>query len=833
MMMSTVCGTARHYCTDRRVSQHVEFEAMESLPQAARMVQLHLVHDLGGGAAKWLADFLHADEVRGNRVLKSITHDANAGGGLALYAASDLANPLRVWTFEEPIAAVAVSHGEYRAALDEVLRDEGIGGLIVSSLIGHSLEALATGLPTVVVNHDYFPWCPAINLYFDAQCGACDAQRMEHCSAHNPRFSPFVGFTPAMREAAREAFVERVQRPGVTMAVPSDSVARNLRALDARFERARFVTIPHGYARPLERVAAPEPGGERLRILVLGQMSTAKGVELLRQALPRVTLFADVEFVGARELGATLEGIPHVRVVSRYEPDELPAIVARCNPHLGLLASIVPETFSYALSELFMLGVPVAATRLGSFAERIREGVDGWLFAPDAESLVALLRSIDADRPAIARMRAALRGWAPRSARDMVADYHRVLQPSSRGAVPAAAAKPPARPLEDVVARQAVTLAGMWRESKGLHLELGVARERHERERRDLLSSQERLARELDIARKRTHEVEGALEARDREVAGLVHQARAQEEQLRAFFASRSWRILGVGRRAARGAARVRLLARCVAGLVRDPAPLGSNLRLAWNAWRHGGALGLKTALLRYQFEGGAAPEWREYRARLQRDVLPRLAERAAAMTVRPRISIIMPTYNTDASMLRMALDSVMAQVYPEWELCASDDASSQPHVAAILRDYAARDGRIKPSFGTENRGVSHASNRALAAATGDYVVLMDHDDALEEQALLRFAQAIVADDPDLLYSDEVLTAADGVRADRMVYRPAFSPELLRAHPYIVHLVGFRATLLRDIGGFDESLRISQDYDLVLRASQPGDSASTSLLQKR
>ncbi|HUP31213.1 MAG TPA: glycosyltransferase [Usitatibacter sp.] len=782
-------------------------------------MQLHLIHDLGGGASKWLADFLQADDTRENLVLKSITHDENAGGGLALYGARDTATPLRVWTFRKPIPAVADTHEEYSAALAEVLRGEQVGAVIISSLIGHSLDAMATGVPTVVVNHDYFPYCPAINLYFDAPCQSCDAERIEHCGVHNPRFSPFVGFTPAMRAAARERFVELSQRDQVTLVVPSDSVARNLRMLDARFARVRFLKIPHGYGRPLQRAPAPEPGErERLRIMVLGQMSTAKGADLLREALPRITLFADVEFAGTRELGETLEGMPHVSVVSRYEPEELPDIVARFNPHLGLLASIVPETFSYALSELFMLGVPVAATRLGSFVERIREGVDGWLFAPEPGALVALLRSIDANRSQLVAMRAALRSWSPRSARDMVADYHRALQPVAGRTSPAQPRK--ARASDDVVARQAITLAGLWRENKGLHLQLSVGREKHQREHRDLLARQQGVLRELDVARRRTQDVERVLEARERELAGLSHQVRAQEEQMRAIFSSRSWRVLGVFRRSVRAVRRARLLARCLAGMLRDPAPLRLNVRQVWSAWRNAGMLGMKTALLRYQFEDGVAPEWRAYRARLRSEVLPKLAEAAKTMKSRPRISVIMPTYNTDPAMLRSALDSVLGQVYGEWELCVSDDASSQPQVASIVREYAARDGRIKASWGTENRGVAHASNRALEMATGDYVVLMDHDDALEEQALLRFAQAIVADAPDLLYSDEVLTAADGERADRLVYRPAFSPALLRAHPYIVHLVGFRASLLREIGGFDESLRISQDYDLVLRASE-------------
>ena len=112
------------------------------------------------------------------------------------------------------------------------------------------------------------------------------------------------------------------------------------------------------------------------------------------------------------------------------------------------------------------------------------------------------------------------------------------------------------------------------------------------------------------------------------------------------------------------------------------------------------------------------------------------------------------------------------------------------------------------------------ASNRALEIATGDFVVLLDHDDLLEEHALFRVAQSGYEDNADMMYSDEVLVTPDGATVRRFSYRPAFSLEYLRSHPYIVHLVAFRMSLLREIGGFDEALTISQDYDLILRAAE-------------
>src|SRR5512141_1600958 len=111
----------------------------------ARPVQLHVIHDLGGGSAKWLADYGEADGDRFNLVLRSFAHDTAAGAGVSLHVGTAPDAPaLRAWKWSERIAAVATSHPEYRAALAEIIRDHSVEGLVVSSVIGHSLDVLDT-----------------------------------------------------------------------------------------------------------------------------------------------------------------------------------------------------------------------------------------------------------------------------------------------------------------------------------------------------------------------------------------------------------------------------------------------------------------------------------------------------------------------------------------------------------------------------------------------------------------------------------------------------------------------------------------------------------------
>ncbi len=189
----------------------------------------------------------------------------------------------------------------------------------------------------------------------------------------------------------------------------------------------------------------------------------------------------------------------------------------------------------------------------------------------------------------------------------------------------------------------------------------------------------------------------------------------------------------------------------------------------------------------------------------------------ARAMSDAPLFSVIVPTYDTPAPLLREMIGSVRAQVYPRWELCIADDASTRPHVRAILREAAAAEPRIRLSLRDRNGNISAASNSALALANGDFAALLDHDDVLPPHALLSMAQAIRANPrTDMLYSDEDKLDADGHRYDPY-FKPDYSPELLAGQNFISHLGVYRIAMVRDLGGMREGFEGSQDYDLALR----------------
>jgi GT2 family glycosyltransferase len=201
-----------------------------------------------------------------------------------------------------------------------------------------------------------------------------------------------------------------------------------------------------------------------------------------------------------------------------------------------------------------------------------------------------------------------------------------------------------------------------------------------------------------------------------------------------------------------------------------------------------------------------------------------KLSAEVASLSMRPLISILLPTYNTPSRYLNEAIGSVVGQVYPDWELCIADDASTNNDVHAVLAAWQERDRRIKVTLRSVNGHISAASNTALTLASGDYVTLLDHDDILPENALAELARVFEArPEAEIVYSDEDKIDVRGRRFDPH-FKPDWSPDLFLAQNYLNHLSAYRTDTIRTIGGWREGLEGSQDYDLNLRILERIDS---------
>ncbi len=217
----------------------------------------------------------------------------------------------------------------------------------------------------------------------------------------------------------------------------------------------------------------------------------------------------------------------------------------------------------------------------------------------------------------------------------------------------------------------------------------------------------------------------------------------------------------------------------------------------------------------------GDYPSWqRQVEAPMEADVERNASAILGQLRVRPRISVLMATSDPEVPGLEESIDSVLAQTYPEWELCIADDASKGPLVRALLERFAREDDRIKLRLRAAEGRVCRASNDALSLATGEFVALLGQGDVLPKNALLHVARAVDAQPgANLLYGDEDKLDASGERVDPH-FKPRWNPELLLAHNYIGHLAVARTERVRALGGFRPGFEGSHDYDLLLRLTE-------------
>ncbi|MDD2980164.1 MAG: glycosyltransferase family 2 protein [Hespellia sp.] len=182
-----------------------------------------------------------------------------------------------------------------------------------------------------------------------------------------------------------------------------------------------------------------------------------------------------------------------------------------------------------------------------------------------------------------------------------------------------------------------------------------------------------------------------------------------------------------------------------------------------------------------------------------------------------PKISIIVPTYNTPISFFEEMVSSVQGQTYSNWELCLGDGSEGNPQLEAVMEKYHQNDPRIKYKILDKNMGISGNTNGALELATGDYIGLLDHDDVLEPHALYEVVKALNEDDYDIIYTDEDKVSGDLSEHSDPNFKPDYSPDLFCSHNYITHFFVVKKSIMDQIGGFNSEYDGAQDYDLMFR----------------
>ncbi len=831
-----------------------------------RPVLLHVLHGWGGGVQHFVENLMASSDAYRHIALVAHGSSERRRPGEALALHDDLrAAPLAVWPLASGIGATAIDSIEYQAALTRVLRRYRVAQVMVSSLIGHGLAALRTGLPTSVVCHDYYPLWPHLHVDFgdestDFSPDALDAALREP--------APALHFAetraPAWRRL-REDYVAALLAAHATLFFPSQTVRRNLERIEPRLAPLPSHTIPHGIpAWPAPVAAVEPPARDTLRMVVLGRINGGKGEELLAELIPKLDPRIELLLLGAGRAGMRFFGTSRVHLRMDYRRDELPGLIRRFAPDLALIPVTVAETFSYTLSELWSLGVPVLATRLGSLAERIRDGENGLLAAPEADAIAARLAALLDDR----RPLQTLRRVHPQPAPDAMARaYERALAHPAAPQWPVLAAGDPI--LANV--RNALEQANTRLHGRLVQVQRVLAEQQAELERRadwgdslqDQLDERTDWARSLDetlgTTRQRLQALNEEFEERSRwalsldealqamtgkwehdhaaleqsrtevsELTAALHAAMAHGDAMQrdrdAILASRSWRMTRPLRYANRLA--IAFIAR---------------LRFRWQrllSLQRRVLLSLRSRGLRGTL-GRVRQELRPATPATAPIALPVADAVDAAGLILPSsdtpvASIVIPVYNhLDATLVCLRSLAQTTNRTPH-EIIVVDDCSSDGSPDVLPQVQGLRYQR-----NPRNTGFIGACNAGAANARGQFVVFLNNDTAVQDgwlDALVdTFAQhrdvGLVG--AKLVYPDGRLQEAGGIvfsdgsgwnygRFDDPA-RPEYN--FVREADYCSGAaIALRTELFRRFGGFDPYYAPAyyEDTDLAMKVRQAG-----------
>lgn len=204
---------------------------------------------------------------------------------------------------------------------------------------------------------------------------------------------------------------------------------------------------------------------------------------------------------------------------------------------------------------------------------------------------------------------------------------------------------------------------------------------------------------------------------------------------------------------------------------------------------------------------------------RLRNSDSRQLRDKAAGFSHQPLISVLLPINEGGAPLLTRAVDSMLAQVYPRWELLVGHNETPTDAVETLLSRYETLDNRVKVLSGPE-AGKGAASDPALSQAAGEFIVFLGQNDELAPESIYEVV-LLLQEHPeaDLVYadSDEIDDSGHRLNPD---FKPGWSPELLLCTDYISHPAFFKRELLEEIGGLREGFGRERDYDLTLRFTE-------------
>lgn len=381
-----------------RLRDRLRADKAHDVVPALGPVVLHVMHAWGGGVERFARDLAEADSERQYLFLfaQGDQHFPPFGKRLCLHVDLD-APPVRTWALSRPIDACALESAELGQILAQIIEEWGVGAVLVSSLVGLALDVLRTNLQTSLCFHDVFPLWPLLHDPHNPETQPFDESALvEAFSSGAPCLFPSRDAQAWL--ALRDAFVRTVLEQGVRLVAPSEFARRRALAIAPELCGAPWDVQPHGIA-PLTPVPPPSrAAGQPLRVLVPGHIHGGKGEQCLAAMLRDLPEGLEFFLLGCGNAGEPFEGLPRITVISEYQHSSLAGEVERIAPDIALIPGHVPETFSYVLSEMLALGVPVLCSRPGATTERMAELGRGFSATPDPNALLARLLEFSVDR---------------------------------------------------------------------------------------------------------------------------------------------------------------------------------------------------------------------------------------------------------------------------------------------------------------------------------------------------------------------------------------------------------------------------------------------------
>ena len=357
-------------------------------------VLLHVLHSWGGGVEYFARDLRAGDDARHHLFFKAISLDSLPpyGKQLALYHSGSEA-PIQVWRLDCPIDDTAIQSDEVQKILREIIGRWGVGAIIVSSLIGHSMDVLKTGLPTIFACHDAYPFWPLLHDTRDAEEADFSIEYLDKSLNEDPYATSFEPHPVEYWLAIKNHLSETILNRHIPCVAPSEYAKKRVCIIEKKLSHADWRIIPHGTINldRMDRRKVPVQT-QKLRVLVPGHLNGDKGERLLLELLLDLPPNIELVLLGCAAYLQYKFQHEAVTCYPEYKREDLSAWVEKIQPDIALLPSLVPETFGYVLSEMLAVGVQVLCANIGAYGERAKTLNSVVTVAPNAKAFIEKLQ---------------------------------------------------------------------------------------------------------------------------------------------------------------------------------------------------------------------------------------------------------------------------------------------------------------------------------------------------------------------------------------------------------------------------------------------------------